>query len=104
MSTSYADAMTSISPILTPLAESPPASDPAEQARLQLVSRRGQAGGSSMSRQQNGGGPVQLEQGQVVVVRLIIIVVVKMDPLNSCHLLCGAAAVEEEFTQVHRPH
>lgn len=57
-----------------------------------------------MSSQQRGGGPVQLQQGQVIVVGLIVVVLVKVDPLNSRHFFSGAAAAEQEFSQIDRPH
>lgn len=94
----------SLLPILTSLAESPPAGDPAEQVRLQLVGGRGQAGGSSVSSHLKGGGPVQLQQGQVVVVGVIVVVLMEVDALNSRHLFGRAAAVQQEFTQVDGPH
>lgn len=90
--------------LLTTLTEGTPAGDPAEQVRLQLVSRRRQAGRSSMSSQQHGGRPVQLQQGQVIVVVIIVVVLVKVDLQNSHHFLSRAAAIEQEFTQVDRPH
>lgn len=93
----------SVFPILTSLVESPPAGDPAEQVRLQLVGGRRQAGGSSVSSHLQGGGPVQLQQGQVVVVGVIVIVLMKVDALNSCHLFSRAAAVQQEFTQIDSP-
>lgn len=49
------------------------------------------------------GGPVQLQQGQVVVVGLVVVVLVQVDPLNPRHLLRGAAAAQQEFTQVDSP-
>lgn len=87
----------------TSFAESPPACDPAEQAWLQLMGRRGQAGGSGVSGQNHGGRPVQLKQRQVIVMGFVIVVLMKNDPLNSRHLLCGAAAAEEEFAKVDCP-
>lgn len=57
-----------------------------------------------MSSQQHGGGTVQLQEGQVIVVGLVVVILVKVDLLNSRHLLCGAAAAEEELTQVDCPH
>lgn len=72
-------------PLLTPLMQSPPAGDPAEQVRLQLVGGRRQAGGSNVPSQQRGSIPVQLQQSKVIVVGLVIVVLVKVDPLDSRH-------------------
>lgn len=88
---------------LTLFVESPPAGDPAQQARFQLMGSRGQAGGSSVSSQNHGGRPVQLQQCQVVVVGFVIVVLMKMDPLNPRHLLRAAAPAEQEFAKVDRP-
>lgn len=57
-----------------------------------------------MSSQHHRGRPVQLQQGQVIVMGLVIVVLVKVDLLNSRHFFCRAAGVEQEFTQVDRPH
>lgn len=56
-----------------------------------------------MPGQQHGGGPIELQQGQVVVARLLIVVLVNVDPLDSSHLLRGAAAAQEELPQVGGP-
>lgn len=78
--------------------EGPPASDPAEKVRLQLVGGRREAGWPG------AGGPVQLEQSQVIVVGVIVVVLVKVDSLDASHLLGGAAGVQKHLSQVDRPH
>lgn len=99
MSTTY----TPTPSLLTPLAQGPPAGDPAEQARLHLVGGRRQAGGPGVSGQQGGGGPVQLQQGQVVVVGLVVVIRVEVDPPDPGHLLRGAAGGEQQLAQVDGP-
>lgn len=36
--------------------------------------------------------------------RFIVVVLVKVDLLNSCHLLGGAVPVEQQFTKINCPH
>lgn len=93
----------SLSP-LTSLSERPPAGDPAEQVWFQLVGGRRQACRSSVFSKKRRCWSVKLKQGQVIVLGLIVIILVKMNVLHSSHFLCGAATVQEQFTQVDRPH
>lgn len=79
--------------IHTSFLKRPPAGDPTEKVRLQLVSGRRQAGWPSMPSPHCGGGTVQFQQCQVIVVGFIIIVLMKVDLLNSGHLFGGAAVV-----------
>lgn len=91
---------------LTPLSERPPAGDPAQQARLQPVGGRRQAGGPGVAGRRRRGGPLQLQQRQVIVVGLGVVVLVQVDPLDPDRLLrwaTGTPGAQQQLAQVHGP-